>query len=220
MPKKLPKSKVKACSRPYSLEKRKKASDHARSRCIEAANTLLADSNTPALKLDDVARRAGVTRQTIYNLFGSKAELIEEVFDHLARIGGMQDMATAMQQRDPEVRLSSMVTTFARFWTANRTTTRHIRTMAATDPDLSTAIRARDERRRMACQHVLRGFTQPPSLDGQSLHVDLLWTITSFEFFDMLAGARNTPLSASPVVLQLARAAIMLPLTPGSSETP
>lgn len=212
MPKKSPKNKVEECARPYTLGKRKEASDEARKRCVEAANTLLADSNTPDLKMEDVARRAGITRQTIYNLFGSKTELIEAVFDDLARTGGMEGMAAAMQQHDPETRLSAMVMTFARFWAASRMITRHIRAMATTDLDLSSAIRARDERRRMACQHVLRGFGQSlPTDSDQSLRVELLWTITSFEFFDMLAGEHRTPISLAPTVLQLARAAIALP---------
>jgi AcrR family transcriptional regulator len=209
---KTPKNRVKECARPYTMGKRKEASDEARRRCIEAANALLADSNMPDLKMEDVANRAGITRQTIYNLFGSKTELIEAVFDDLARTGGMEGMAAAMQQRDPEARLSAVVMTFVRFWAASRTITRHIRAMAATDLDLRDAIRARDERRRMACQHVLRGFGQTISTDGdQSLRVDLLWTITSFEFIDMLAGEHRTPISLAPTVLQLARAAITLP---------
>jgi AcrR family transcriptional regulator len=212
MPKKSLKNKVEECARPYSLGKRKEASDEARKRCVEAANALLTDSNTPDLKMEDVARRAGITRQTIYNLFGSKTELIEAVFDDLARTGGMEGMAAAMQQHDPETRLSAMVMTFGRFWAASRIITRHIRSMATTDLDLSRAIRARDERRRMACHHVLRGFGQSlPTDSDQSLRVDLLWTITSFEFFDMLAGEHRTPISLAPTVLQLARAAIALP---------
>jgi AcrR family transcriptional regulator len=206
------KQKVEECARPYTLGKRREASDKARRRCIEAANALLGDSNTPALKMEHVATQAGITRQTIYNLFGSKTQLIEAVFDDLARTSGMEDMAAAMQQRDPEARLSAMVMTFTRFWTASRTITRHIRAMAATDLDLRSAIHARDERRRMACQHVLRGFGQAHSTSSdQSLRVDLLWTITSFEFFDMLAGEHRTPTSLAPTVLQLARAAIKLP---------
>lgn len=212
MAKKSTQNKVEECARPYTLGKRKEASDDARRRCIEAANTLLADSNTPELKMEDVARRAGITRQTIYNLFGSKAELIEAVFDDLARTSGMEGMAAAMQQRDPEARLSAMVMTFVRFWATSRTITRHIRAMAATDLDLRDAIRARDERRRRACQHVLCGFGQTILTDGdQSLRVDLLWTITSFEFIDTLAGEHRTPISLAPTVLQLARAAIALP---------
>lgn len=211
MPTKTRKPNPKDCPRPYTLGKRKQASDEATKRCVEAASTLLADSNTPDLKMEDVAARAGITRQTIYNLFGSKTELIEAVFDNLARAGGMEAMAAAMQQPDPEKRLLAMVTVFAGFWTANRTATRHIRAMAATDLDLRTAIRARDERRKMACQHVLRGFGQTPASSGDpTLRADLLWTLTSFEFFDMLAGDTRTPLQLAETVLELARTIIGL----------
>jgi AcrR family transcriptional regulator len=213
MARKSAKNNLEECIRPYTLGKRKEASDAARKRCVDAATSLLADSNTPELKMEDVARQAGITRQTIYNLFGSKTGLIEAVFDDLARAGGMEGMAAAMQQHDPETRLSAMVMTFARFWTASRTITRHIRVMAATDLDLGSAIHARDERRRMACQHVLRGFGPSLTMGGdQSLRIDLLWTITSFEFFDILAGEHRTPISLAPTVLQLAREAIALPL--------
>ena len=204
-------NKPKPCPRPYSLGKRKESSDEARRRSIEAAAALLADSDSPALKMETVAAQAGVTRQTIYNLFGSKTELIEAVFDHLARTGGMQSMAAAMQQSDPNARLSAMITTLAQFWTTTRTATRHIRAMAATDPDLRAAIQSRDQRRKMACQHVVRGFGSAlaPTTDP-FLHVDLLWTLTSFEFFDMLAGDVRTPLWLAETVLQLARSALGL----------
>jgi AcrR family transcriptional regulator len=207
-------NKPKPCPRPYRLGKRKESSDEARRRCIEAAATLLTDSDTPALKMEAVAAQARVTRQTIYNLFGSKTELIEAVFDDLARTGGMQSMAAAMQQSDPEARLRAMVTTLAQFWTTTRTATRHIRAMAATDPDLRAAIQSRDQRRKMACQHVVRGFapTLAPTTDPL-LHVDVLWTLTSFEFFDMLAGDTRTPLQLTETVLHLARTAIGLKST-------
>ena len=209
-PKRKP-NKPKACPRPYTLGKRKESSDEARRRCIEAAATILTDSDTPLLKMETVAAQAGVTRQTIYNLFGSKTELIEAVFDELARTGGMQSMAAAMQQSDPDARLSAMVATLAQFWTVTRTATRHIRAMATTDPDLRTAIQSRDQRRKMACQHVVRGFGSAlaPTTDP-FLHVDLLWTLTSFEFFDMLAGDARTPLWLAETVLQLARSALGL----------
>jgi len=204
-------NKPKACPRPYTLGKRRESSDEARRRCIEAAATLLADSDTPTLKMEAVATQAGVTRQTIYNLFGSKTELIEAVFDDLARTGGMQSMAAAMQQSDPEARLSAMVATLAQFWTATRTATRHIRAMAATDPELRAAIQYRDQRRKMACQHVVRGFGSALASTGDPfLHVDLLWSLTSFEFFDMLAGDLRTPLWLAETVLQLARSALGL----------
>jgi AcrR family transcriptional regulator len=200
-----------ACARPYALGKRKEASDEARRRSIEAAKALLHDSSMPELKMEAVALRAGITRQTLYNLFGSRSELIEAVFDDLARSGGMEGMPRAMQQRDAQARLAGMIETFARFWSADRPITRRIRALAATDRVLQAAVEARDERRRAACRHVINGFletsTGKEASDG-SLLADLLFSLTSFEFFDMLAGDQRSPLEVCGTVLRLAHAAI------------
>lgn len=215
MAKKTPKKNAKAaapdkhCPRPYSLGKRQQSSDEARERTIEAAAAMLADSSTPALRMEDVAAYAGITRQTLYNLFGSKAALIEAVLDHIARAGGMESVRGAMMQGDPEKRLAAMVEVFSGFWTASRNITRHIRAMAATDAELHTAIHERDERRRMACQHVVRGFAQAAH-GGVIARADVLWALTSFEFFDLLAGEARTPLETQETVLGLARAALGL----------
>lgn len=199
------------CPRPYTLGKRQQSSNEARERAIEAAAAMLADSSFVALRMEDVAAQAGVTRQTLYNLFGSKALLIEAVFDYIARAGGMESMRSAMMQADPERRLAAMVEVFAGFWAASRVVTRHIRAMAATDAELHAAIHARDERRRMACQHVVRGFAQSGAgEDGSVPAVDVLWALTSFEFFDLLAGEVGMPQGAAATVLRLARAALGL----------
>lgn len=199
------------CPRPYTLGKRQQFSDEARERAIEAAAAMLADSSFVALRMEDVAAQAGITRQTLYNLFGSKTLLIEAVFDHIARVGGMESMRSAMMQADAEKRLAAMVEVFAGFWTASRIVTRHIRAMAATDAELHAAIHARDERRRMACQHVVRGFAQfETGKDGSVPAPDVLWALTSFEFFDLLAGEAKTPQEAAETVLRLARAALGL----------
>lgn len=206
-----------SCPRPYTLGKRQQSSDEARGRAIIATADILAESEAPALRMEDIAAAAGITRQTLYNLFGSKTALIEAVFDHLARAGGMESMRSAMMQPDPEKRLAAMIEVFTGFWTASRTVLRHIRAMAATDPDLHAAIQARDERRRMACQHVVRGFngTHPDA----ALKANTLWALTSFEFFDLLAGDARTPAPQAETILQLAHAALEQK-APAPSESP
>lgn len=198
----------KHCPRSYTLGKRQQFSDEARERAIAATAAILAESTAPALRMEDVAQAAGITRQTLYNLFGSRAELIEAVFDDLARAGGMESMRSAMMQPSPEKRLAAMIEVFARFWSASRTVLRHIRALAATDPELRAAIRARDERRRMACEHIVRGFSG--ARPDTAPKANALWALTSFEFFDLLAGDKPTPAAQAKTILHLARAALGL----------
>jgi AcrR family transcriptional regulator len=190
-------------SRPYDVAKRQEVSDMARGRCLEAARKLLGEGGATELKMEEVARRAGVTRQTLYNQFGSRGMLVEAVFDELARAGGMEGMAGAMQQRDPEVRLREMVMVFARFWSEDRRAMRRVRALAATDAVLQRAVAAREERRRMACRRVVAGFG-----GGDDVAADVLFGLTSFEFFDTVAGETRMPLLVADVVLRMARAAL------------
>jgi AcrR family transcriptional regulator len=160
--------------------------------------------------MQEVALRAGITRQTLYNLFGSKTKLIEAVFDDLAQRGGMQRMALAMQQRDPHARLTAMVNTLLQFWNSDRDITRRIRAVAASDAELRTALRARDERRRVACRHVVEGFKLPGHSAAQlALQADALFSLTSFEFVDMLAGESRSPVDVADIVVRLAEAIVV-----------
>jgi hypothetical protein len=58
--------------------------------------------------------------------------------------------------------------------------------------------------RRVAAQY---GRPDPPSFDEA---VDILFTLTSFETFDTLAGPDRSPEEVTPLVDQLARAALLL----------
>jgi AcrR family transcriptional regulator len=222
-----PSGRPQSCARRYELRKRQEALDENRVRAIEAAKALLtegsasgSESGLPSeLTMGAVAERAGITRQTLYNRFGSRSELIEAVFDELARSAAMGSMAAAMQQRDPQMRLAGMIETFGRFWSMDRAILRRIRALAATDPVLQRAVNARDERRRAACRHVVNGFAgsatgvkgdvvKSGSAKDTSLLVDVLYSLTSFEFFDMLAGVERTGAEVTELVIALARSAI------------
>src|SRR6266496_4370463 len=102
--------------RPYHLGRRQAAVDRTRARILQAARALLVARGGAEFSIDAVARRARVTRATVYQRFGSRPQLLEALFDDLARRGGMWDLATAFRQPDPQAALARFVTTFARFW--------------------------------------------------------------------------------------------------------
>jgi AcrR family transcriptional regulator len=60
-----------------SFAERTKAS--LREALLDAATDLLPDRGHAALRMADVAARAGVSRQTVYNEFGNKAALVQAV---------------------------------------------------------------------------------------------------------------------------------------------
>jgi AcrR family transcriptional regulator len=182
------------CPRPYALGKRKEAADQNRARVLDAARDLLAKEGASEFSMDAVARQAGVTRQTIHNQFGTRSELVEALFDRMAMRGGMGEMAMAMQQPDPIRMLQQFIEVFGQFWSSDRVAIRRIHGLAALDPELGRIDHARNERRRMAANRVVdalsKRFGKPLPVD-RSDAVALLFSITSFEFFDRLAGDRT-----------------------------
>jgi AcrR family transcriptional regulator len=177
--------------RPYQLGKRQDQIDESRRRVIEAARALLAEAGSyRAFTIDAVAKKADVSKATIYYQFESKAGLLEAVCDALAEAGGMSGLATTFTDPDPIAALRTFVGTFGRFWDADRPAMRRLRALAALDPEVGSVISARDSRRLMGLEVIAGRLAERRDTTSQSEPEDLarvLYALTSFETFDALA---------------------------------
>jgi AcrR family transcriptional regulator len=190
--------------RPYRLGQRQVAADETRARVLAAARDQLAKETS--FSIDAVARRADVARMTVYYQFGSKRGLLEALFDLLAARGGLHELPSAFQRSDPKVALERLVEIFARFWSSDRVVMRRLRAMAALDPELDQVLRERSEGLRTG----LRVIVSRLPIRGANLveTVDLLFALTSFETFDLLAGPDRTPEQVGPLVKRAAAAIV------------
>jgi AcrR family transcriptional regulator len=196
--------------RPYRLGLRQAAADRTRARVVAAARDLLAaEGGFAEFTIDAVARAAGVARMTVYYQFGSKLGLIEALFDSLAAHGLLGRLIPAFHMSDPHAALAEMIAAFGGFWTSARLVIRRVRGLAALDPDFEKGVRDRDERRRDGLRTVLGRMAADLSRPLDEA-VDVLFTLTSFECFDSLAGATRTPDDVVPLVQRLARTAVGL----------
>src|SRR3984893_5696865 len=200
--------------RPYQLGQRKAASDQTRTRILDAARTLLmAPDGFSNFSIETVARQADVARMTVYHQFGSKLGLLEALCDSLAASGGMEQLANAFRQGEPLDALNQYILIFGRFWDEDRLVMRRLRALAALDPDFEQVIRTRDGWRRKGVGVITQRIVEkqmPVSSKTLDEIVDVLFTLTSFETFDMLAGPAHSLQEVVPVVQKLARAAIEL----------
>jgi AcrR family transcriptional regulator len=156
--------------------------------------------------VDAVARRADVARATVYYQFGSKSGLLEAVCDHLAELGGLSGLPAAFTDPDPRSGLDVFVGCFGRFWAADRAATRRLRALAVLDPEVGAVVAARDERRRSGLAVLVSRLPGPPA--DQDHLVRVLTALTSFEFFDALAGPGQALTAVVPEVLRLAETAL------------
>src|SRR5207302_602750 len=193
--------------RPYRLGQRQLSTDETRSRILDAARAQLETQSS--FSIDAVARRADVARMTVYYQFGSKRGLLEGLFDMLAARGGLRGLPSAFQQADPRVALDGLIDVFARFWSSDRLVLRRLRAMAALDPELDEVLRERNEGRRQGLRVIVsRLESHGGKRKATSDLVDTLFALTSFENFDVLAGAERTPEQVAPLVKRAAAAIV------------
>jgi AcrR family transcriptional regulator len=197
---------VKKRSRRYSSSVRAAAADAKRARVLAAGWTLLnAGRGGAAFSLDAVARRAGVTRLTVYNQFKSKRGLLEAIFDDTGRRGGLHELAGIFEEPDVRKALERYVTIFCRFWAMHAQLFPRMSAVARLDPEIGESLGERVERRR----HVLQKLTErsPGTADRQRL-VDVLFAVTGFEVFDMLSVRGRSAAAVEAIMQQLAADAL------------
>jgi AcrR family transcriptional regulator len=200
--------------RPYRLGQRQATTEQTRARILAATRELLMSSDGfSGFSIDAVARQADVARMTVYYQFGSRIGLLEALCDYLAEQGGMDQLPNAFRQSDPLNALAEYIAVFGRFWNSDRLVTRRLRGLAALDSDFEQVIRARDERRRQGLSIIFQRLVEQREeslAEAFEEKVNVLYTLTSFETFDTLAGPTRSLEEVIPLVQQLARAALRL----------
>jgi AcrR family transcriptional regulator len=197
--------------RPYVPIERQRAVDEGRDRILAAAREELQTGAIGAFSLEAVARRAGVTRMTVYNQFGSKGGLLQELFDLLVTRGAFAELPAIFAEKDPAVAFDAIVAVFGRFYTENRPTLARMRAAAGSDADLDEAIRTRNDRRRRGVETLVQrlGKQHRPTVPDEEL-VTTLDVLLSFNTFDALAGDARKPSDVVPIVRRLVRGVLGL----------
>lgn len=209
------------CKRPYTLGKRAVQSEQKRLAVLKAVRAQLESGGYLNLTMDSLARESGVTRQTVHNLFKTKAGVLEALFDQLALDGGMAQMAAVMREGMRQANAGAMLDGFVRiftgFWSRDRLLIRRIHGIAAIDPELGAAVEARNRRRQMAATRIAALLAQMDGVRGLedgTRKAAALYALTSFEFFDAVASSLGEESlkdlqGAADMVLALARMALV-----------
>jgi AcrR family transcriptional regulator len=191
--------------RPYELGRRLEQMDQSRAAILRAAQMQLEAKGYRQLTMSSLATESGVTRQTIHNLFGTKAAVLEALFDVIALDSGMEAMREAMTQPSGEAMLQHFVKIFCGFWAKNRLLIRRVHGIGAIDPEFGAVIGARNHRRLMAATRVAQKMGVAREVKQRAA---VLAALTSFEFFDSLAESCGDEKKAEAIVQDLARNAL------------
>jgi len=192
--------------RPYPKRERQHVVDAGRDKILAAAAEVLNLDDVGAFSVDAVARRAGVTRMTVYNHFGSKGGLLGEVFDLLVERDAFGGMPALFEAKDLGGALDAFVGMLGRFYDDNRALMLKIVGAAGLDADLDKVMFEKNLRRRRGLEAILARFGAPkrPAVDRSEL-VNTLDVLLSFHTFNSLAGPKRTPTEVVPHVRGMIR---------------
>lgn len=184
-------------TRKYEQRLRAEAAEETRRRILDAVYERLRAAPAEPVSLDRVARMAGVSRSTIYLIFGSRAGLFDALGTDLRQRGGFDRLLQTATQPDARAGLRAAVRGASLMFAAERDVLRALYSMAQLDADaVGGAIQRLEEGRASgmayhAQQLTEQGVLRPDVTVDEA--ADLLWVLTSFDSFDLLYTGRGLP---------------------------
>ncbi|MEV4617135.1 helix-turn-helix domain-containing protein [Asanoa sp. NPDC049573] len=169
---------------------------------VDAARELLATRQWREFTLDAVAKRAGVTRVTVYNQVRSKQGLLDAVLADVAQHAGMDQLLTDTRDLTAADARRFVIERTCRFWHAQRDVLRPLFGLAAVDREVAATL-ARRERWRADQIHrlVLRLSATPPreAFDRSTVVAGVI-ALTSFPTYDGLGPLADDPARAAALI--------------------
>lgn len=203
--------------RRYVQRARAEAAEGTRKRILDAARATLERGPLGALRVDEVARQAGVSRSTVYVLYGSRAGLFDALARYLRDEAGFDSLIAASRLPDAMDNLRTSQRAAVHVYAQMPELARAVFTLGAIDPDAVAAVAAIEDGRRpgmarLAAALHAQGYLRDDVTVAEA--TDILTVITSFQSFDELfAGSR---LPADVVADRLIAMAVRSVCRPGA----
>jgi AcrR family transcriptional regulator len=175
--------------RRYLQRVRAESAEATRRRILDAARETLERGPLGALRVDEVARSAGVSRSTVYLLYGSRAGLFDALARHLRDEAGFEELLSAFRRPDALEAMRGAQRAAVQMYATLPELARALFTLGAIDPDAVAAVRAIEDGRRPGQAAIARRLDEQGYLrNGVSVDeaTDILTVITSFQAFDEL----------------------------------
>ncbi|MDI9949061.1 MULTISPECIES: TetR/AcrR family transcriptional regulator [unclassified Rhodococcus (in: high G+C Gram-positive bacteria)] len=185
-------------TRKYEQRLRAEAAEETRRSIIDAVYDRLRRAPSTPVSVEQVARTAGVSRSTVYLVFGSRAGLFDALTTDLWwHRAGFQAVVDAVEHPDAREHLRGGIDAGVRVFAAHRDVFRALFSMAQLDADaVGGAIARIEENRAGGMAHLAQRLAEQEVLRPEVTvdeAADLLWLLASFDSFDQLYTGRNLP---------------------------
>lgn len=181
-------------TRKYSSAVRDEQAARTRTRILDAASDLFLDRGYARTTIKDIADQAGVARDTVYAVFGSKARVLTALIDLRlvpdGSVASARERPEALAVRD-EIDQRKQIELFASFIAGISTQVRPVfeilRTASAVEPDMANVFQEMDRYRMMNMQTYAKWIAARGPLRVSTRRAgEIIWTLASPDVGRML----------------------------------
>ena len=162
---------------------------NTKTRILDVTWRLLESGNT-AIRMADIAKEAGVSRQAIYLHFPNRAELLVATTRHIDTVKNIdQRLARSRSASTGIERLQAFVEAWGGYIPEIHGISVALRAMRNTDKEAAAAWEDRMQAVRQGCEAAVRAISEDGYLKKELTEVtavDLLWTLLSVENWERL----------------------------------
>lgn len=190
--------------RPYRLGKRAVSSAGTRQRVVDAAREHIFGRSLQGLNIAAIATTAGVSRSTIYELFGSRNELTLAVVNDALDRADVRRVRKTLQHPDAAVALRLLVRESCRFWADDYELFSRIKALASIDDAIQTVDEIKEGVRQGHVSNLAQRLDEQGKLRrGCTARAAMisLHLLTSYEVFDQLHRSAALSLPATTATL-------------------
>lgn len=163
---------------------------------MEKTRELIEGSRGEAVRLQDIAQAAGVSRQAIYLHFDSRADLMVATVQYIDRSGGLMERTQHVRdEEDGRVAVSLFIDVWAEYVPTIYPMAKQLLILRETDEAAAAAWQDRMEGfRNGVCRYLIERLEEEGHLASQwqtDTAIDLLWTLLSIQTWESLVIARG-----------------------------
>lgn len=166
-----------------------------RERILKACYELLVDTGGKGVRMSDIAKRAGVSRQALYLQFDSRADLFVHTTYYADDLHQSEErLATSRTARTGRARLKAYIDAWGDFVPLVAPVLKALTVMSEMDPEAKSALDKRMLDLREGCEAAVAALRRDGDLVSdltEMVIVDLLWSLMKYDTWRSLTTARG-----------------------------
>jgi AcrR family transcriptional regulator len=198
----------------YRGGQKPRRSEATRERIKTAVRELLAEGTFHTSTVEQVADRAGISRATLYQHFGSRLELVDAICETFDANPALLELRQIVEHPDAASALEKTIANSIRFWSSENSVLHELYGVAAIDPAAQGLVDRQRADRRGELERLVKNLRRAGVMQVRmSEHhaLTLLLVFTSYETFRELREAGLTDRQLTSTLQQAARDLLLDP---------